>query len=377
MRYTTFNTTQHDQLKEPMFLGEPVNVLRFDEQRFPIFEKLTDKQLSFFWRPEEIDVSKDRLDFQSLPEHERHIFLSNLRFQTLADAAAGRSIAMATLPAVSLPELEAMYELFSAVESAIHSKSYSHIIRNVFDNPTEVFNGIIEIDEIVERSTQICRYYDDLIEYTSWFNLLGEGNHSINGESKEIALPELKKKLFLAILSLNIMEGVRFYVSFACSFAFAERSLMEGNAKIIKLIARDEALHTSAGQHVINNWRTGKDDPEMAEILRDNEQLAYQMFDEVVRDEKAWADYLFRDGSMIGLNAEILKQYVEYIANQRMQQIGLTPQYEVSNNPLPWMNTWLVSDNVQVAPQETEITSYLVGAIDSDVDGEDFGDFAL
>ncbi|RRJ84119.1 class Ia ribonucleoside-diphosphate reductase subunit beta [Aestuariirhabdus litorea] len=377
MRYTTFNTQKHDQLKEPMFLGQPVNVLRFDEQRYPIFEKLTDKQLSFFWRPEEIDVSKDRLDFQSLPEHERHIFLANLRFQTLADAAAGRSIAMATLPAVSLPELEAMYELFSAVESAIHSKSYSHIIRNVFDNPTEIFNGIIEIEEIVERSTQICRYYDDLIEYSSWFNLLGEGNHSVNGERKVISLPELKKKLFLAILSLNIMEGVRFYVSFACSFAFAERSLMEGNAKIIKLIARDEALHTSAGQHVINTWRAGKDDPQMAEIIRENETLAYRMFDEVVRDEKAWAEYLFKDGSMIGLNAEILKQYVEYIANQRMQQIGLTPKYQVTNNPLPWMNTWLVSDNVQVAPQETEITSYLVGAIDRDVDGEDFGDFAL
>ncbi|WP_426416485.1 class Ia ribonucleoside-diphosphate reductase subunit beta [Aestuariirhabdus sp. LZHN29] len=377
MRYTTFNTHKHDQLKEPMFLGQPVNVLRFDEQRYPIFERLTDKQLSFFWRPEEIDVSKDRLDFQSLPEHERHIFLANLRFQTLADAAAGRSIAMATLPAVSLPELEAMYELFAAVESAIHSKSYSHIIRNVFDNPTEIFDGIIEIEEIVERSTQICRYYDDLIEYTGWFNLLGEGNHSVNGERKEITLLELKKKLYLAILSLNIMEGVRFYVSFACSFAFAERSLMEGNAKIIKLIARDEALHTSAGQHVINNWRTGKDDPQMAEILRENENLAYDMFDEVVRDEKAWAEYLFKDGSMIGLNAEILQQYVEYIANQRMQQIGLTPKYEVTNNPLPWMNTWLVSDSVQVAPQETEITSYLVGAIDRDVDGEDFGDFAL
>ncbi len=377
MRFTTFNKNKVDQLKEPMFLGEPVNVLRFDQQKYPIFEKLAEKQLSFFWRPEEVDVSRDRNDFLALPEHEKHIFVSNLRLQTLADALAGRSIAIATVPNVSLPELEVMYELFSAFESAIHSKSYSHIIRNVFNDPDEIFNGIVDIQQIVGRADQLSRYYDDLIEYSQWYNLLGEGEHQVKDKTITLSRRELKKKLYLAILSLNIMEGVRFYVSFACSFAFAERNLMEGNAKIIKLIARDEALHTSGGQHVINIWRDGEDDPEMAEIIRECEHIAYDMFENVVIQEKEWADYLFKDGSMIGLNRDILCQYIEYIANQRMIQIGMEPRFGVTNNPLPWMNNWLTSEAVQVAPQETEITSYLVGQIDNEVNSDDFDDFDL
>lgn len=377
MRFTTFNKKKVDQLKEPMFLGEPVNILRFDQQRYPIFEKLAEKQLSFFWRPEEIDVSRDRKDFVSLPQHEQHIFISNLRLQTLADALAGRSIAIATIPNVSVPELEVMYELFSAFESAIHSKSYSHIIRNVFPDPNVVFDGIIDIQEIVDRAEQLSRFYDDLIEYSNWYNLLGEGTHQVNNTTLEINRRELKKKLYLAILSLNIMEGVRFYVSFACSFAFGERKLMEGNAKIIKLIARDEALHTSGGQHVINIWRSGEDDPEMAEILKECDGIAYEMFEQVVAQEKEWARYLFKDGSMIGLNSDILCQYIEYIANQRMIQIGMEMRFPTVNNPLPWMNNWLTSDAVQVAPQETEITSYLVGQIDNEVNVDDFGDFDL
>ncbi|CAG9296152.1 class Ia ribonucleoside-diphosphate reductase subunit beta [Celerinatantimonas diazotrophica] len=376
MSYSIFPQHQLDATKQNMFFGEPVNVARYDQQRHPIFERLIEKQLSFFWRPEEVDVSQDRIDFQKLPAHEQHIFLSNLKYQTLLDSIQGRSPNVALLPLVSIPELETWIETWSFSET-IHSRSYTHIIRNVVKDPGEVFDEIMVNEHILHRAEDIACYYNDLIESSQRYNLYGEGTHQIQGKKITISLRELKKKLYLCLMAVNALEAIRFYVSFACSFAFAERELMEGNAKIIRLIARDEALHLTGTQHMLNLMRDGKDDPEMAEVAQECQQESFDLFKKAAEQEKEWAEYLFKDGSMIGLNKDILCQYVEYISNIRMQALGLPNVYETKSNPIPWINTWLVSDNVQVAPQEAEISSYLVGQIDSSLDNNDLGDFEL
>lgn len=376
MNYTIFCQTHNDQLKEPMFLGQPVNVARYDQQKYEMFEKLIEKQLSFFWRPEEVDVSQDRIDYADLPEHEKHIFISNLKYQTLLDSIQGRSPNVALLPLISIPELETWVETWAFSET-IHSRSYTHIIRNIVNNPSIVFDDIVTNEEIKKRATDIAGYYDDLITYSNYYNLLGTGKHDINGQTITIDKRELKKKLYLCLMSVNALEAIRFYVSFACSFAFAERELMEGNAKIIKLIARDEALHLTGTQFMINTLRSGEDDPEMEEIAKECEGECYELFLQAAIQEKEWAEYLFSSGSMIGLNKDILCQYIEYITNIRMQAVGLKLPFETKSNPIPWINNWLVSDNVQVAPQEAEISSYLVGQIDAEINEDDLSDFTL
>ena len=378
MSYSIFNQTINDTLVEPMFFGDSVNVARFDQQKFEMFEKLTEKQLSFFWRPEEIDVSKDKIDFAKLLPNEKHIFISNLQYQILLDSVQGRSPNIAFLPIVSLPELENWIETWAFSET-IHSRSYTHIIRAIVNEPGVVFDEIMKTDEIIQRATSVSKYYDKLIKYSQAFLLHGEGKHKVDGEIIDINLYSLKRLLYLTIISVNILEAIRFYVSFACSFAFAERKVMEGNAKIIKLIARDEALHLTGTQHMINLMRDGKDDLDMKAIAIECDSEVIQMFKDAANQEKEWAEYLFRDGSMIGLNAEILKQYLEYITNIRMSALNMKPIFQQTTNPLPWLNHWLDSDNVQVAPQETEITSYLVSAIDNTIDAgdQDFNDFKL
>ncbi len=376
MAYTTFSQHKNNQLLEPMFFGQSVNVARYDQQKYDIFEKLIEKQLSFFWRPEEVDVSRDRIDFQALPEHEKHIFLSNLKYQTLLDSIQGRSPNIALLPLISIPELETWVETWSFSET-IHSRSYTHIIRNIVNDPSLVFDDIVTNEEILKRAKDISGYYDKLIEMTGWYHLLGVGTHQVNGAGVVVNLHELKKCLYLCLMSVNALEAIRFYVSFACSFAFAERELMEGNAKIIRLIARDEALHLTGTQHMLNLMRSGEDDPEMAEIAKECERECYDLFVLAAQQEKEWAGYLFRDGSMIGLNKDILCQYVDYITNIRMQAVGLHLPFTTRSNPIPWINTWLVSDNVQVAPQEVEVSSYLVGQIDSEMNSGDLSDFEL
>ncbi len=376
MKYSTFNQVKNDQLLEPIFLGNSVNVSRYDQQKHIAFEKLIEKQLSFFWRPEEIDVSKDRADWQSISEAEKHIFISNLKYQTLLDSMAARSVNAVFLPLVSLPEVETWIETWAFSET-IHSRSYTHILRNLFTNPAEVFDDIVVNPAILKRASSIAKYFDDVIFMSQIFNLHGEGTHQVDGETVVVSKRLLKERIYLAICSVNALEAIRFYVSFACSFAFSERQLLEGNSKIIKLIARDEALHLTGTQHILNIWANGQDDPEMQEISEQLNDQGRQIFMDVVEQEKEWADYLFKDGSMIGLNAEMLKQYIEYISNQRMAAIGFEPPFKIRNNPLPWINSYLVSDNVQVAPQETEISSYLVGQTDSSVDSSDFEDFDL
>ncbi len=376
MAYSIFNKTSVNTLEQPMFFGHSVNVARFDKQKFEIFEKLTEKQLSFFWRPEEVDISKDRLDFANLLPNEKHIFISNLQYQILLDSVQGRSPNIAFLPIVSLPELENWIETWSFSET-IHSRSYTHIIRGIINEPGAVFDDITKTEHIIQRAESVSEKYDDLIKHTQAYLLHGQEQFQCGTEQIKIELHQLKKKLYLTLMSVNILEAIRFYVSFACSFAFAERKIMEGNAKIIEFIARDEALHLAGTQHMLNLMAQGKDDPEMAQIAKESEKEVRQMFVEACEQEQQWAQYLFSDGSMIGLNAEILKQYLEYITNIRMKALNLEPIFGPRENPIPWINHWLDSDNVQVAPQETEITSYLVSAIDSTMSNDDFNGFKL
>ena len=377
MTYSIFSQMPNNALKEPMFFGQPVNVARYDQQKHPIFEQLIEKQLSFFWRPEEVDVSKDRIDFSNLSSHEQHIFLSNLKYQTLLDSIQGRSPNVVLLPLVSIPELETWIETWSFSET-IHSRSYTHIIRNIVNDPNIIFDDIMQNEHILGRASDIAQYYDELYRSSQLYSLYGPGTHNVNGEQVTVDLRSLKKQMYLCIMAVNVLEAIRFYVSFACSFAFAERKLMEGNAKIIKLIARDEALHLTGTQHMLNLMRNGRDDPEMVEIAEECYEESIEIFRKAAEQEKEWAGYLFKDGSMIGLNKDILCQYIEYITNLRMETVGLPAAFPNSkSNPIPWINTWLSSDNVQVAPQETEISSYLVGQIDSDLSDSDFDDFEL
>ena len=377
MTYSIFSQTPNNALKEPMFFGQPVNVARYDQQKHPIFEQLIEKQLSFFWRPEEVDVSRDRIDYGNLSSHEQHIFISNLKYQTLLDSIQGRSPNVVLLPLVSIPELETWIETWTFSET-IHSRSYTHIIRNIVNDPGIVFDDIMQNEHILERAADIAKYYDDLYYNSQLYNMYGAGTHTVNGKEVTVSLKSLKKQLYLCLMAVNVLEAIRFYVSFACSFAFAERKLMEGNAKIIKLIARDEALHLTGTQHILNLMRNGRDDPEMVDIAYECYQESIDIFTKAAEQEKEWAGYLFKDGSMNGLNKDILCQYIEFITNLRMEAVGLPVAFPNSkSNPIPWINTWLSSDNVQVAPQETEISSYLVGQIDSDLSDSDFDDFEL
>lgn len=391
MAYTTFSKNKNDQLKEPMFFGQNVNVARYDQQKYAIFERLIEKQLSFFWRPEEVDVSQDRIDYAGLPDHEKHIFISNLKYQTLLDSVQGRSPNVAFLPIVSIPELETWIESWSFSET-VHSRSYTHIIRNIVNDPSIVFDDIVENPEIQKRARDVSKYYDTLILESQLYQLHGDGiwykENKKTGEIdiskekkdgwKQVTMRGLKRHLYLALVSVNVLEAIRFYVSFACSFAFAERKLMEGNAKIIKFIARDELLHLSGTQHIINLCQSGVDDPEMAEVAKECEEEAYAIFMDAVNQEKEWAEYLFKDGSMIGLNKEILFQYIEYITNQRLKAVNFKPAFaDKKSNPIPWIDQWLNSDNVQVAPQETEISSYLTGQVNSAINSKELGDLEL
>ena len=374
MSYSIFNQEINDTLKEPMFFGDSVNVARFDQQKFEIFEKLTEKQLSFFWRPEEIDVSKDKIDFSKLLPNEKHIFISNLQYQILLDSVQGRSPNIAFLPIVSLPELENWIETWAFSET-IHSRSYTHIIRAIMNEPGVVFDEIMKTDEIIQRATSVSKYYDKLIKHTQAYLLHGEGEHLINGESININLYSLKRLVYLTIMSVNILEAIRFYVSFACSFAFAERKVMEGNAKIIKLIARDENVHLASTQQMLK--LLPQDDKDYAKIAVELKEECTQMFLDAVEQEKVWADYLFKDGSIIGLNAELLKQYVEFIAGKRMRAVQLESPFNTGTNPLPWTQAWITGSSVQVAPQETEISSYVIGGTKQDVDNDTFKGFSL
>jgi ribonucleoside-diphosphate reductase beta chain len=349
-------------------------IQRYDVLKYRQFDKLTDKQLGFFWRPEEVDVLRDAKDFKELTEHEQHIFTSNLKRQILLDSVQGRSPNLAFLPIATIPELETWIQTW-AFNETIHSRSYTHIIRNVYSNPSDVFDELTEIDEIVDCAVDISKYYDDLIEAVAWYKLLGLGVHRVNGENVVVNMYELKKKLWLCLNSVNALEGIRFYVSFACSWAFAELKKMEGNAKIIKLIARDENVHLGSTQTLLK--LLPQDDPDYIRIKEETRAECEAMFLSAAKQEKDWAHYLFKDGSMIGLNEQLLAQYVDWLTCKRMTAVGLDCGIKPGSNPLPWTAKWIAGAEVQVAPQETEISSYVIGGTKQDVDGNTFKGFSL
>jgi ribonucleoside-diphosphate reductase beta chain len=375
---TVFNTNSVETKKQPMFFGSPLGVQRYDGAKYPVFEKLTQQQLGYFWRPEEISLQKDRSDYHMLRPEQKHIFTSNLKYQILLDSVQGRGPGMAFTPYCSLPELEACMKVWEFMEM-IHSRSYTYIIKNVYSDPTEVFDTILNNEKILERAASVTGAYDDFINSAQGYGNSNLWIHAMEGagNAREERL-EIKRKLYRAIANVNILEGIRFYVSFACSFAFGELKLMEGSAKIISLIARDENQHLVITQNILNKWREG-DDPEMQQIAKEEESWVISSFERCVNEEKAWAEYLFKDGSMIGLNDKLLNNYVEWIANRRMKSIGIKPLYDVAakNNPLPWTEHWISSKGLQVAPQETEVESYVVGGIKQDVTQDTFAGFQL
>lgn len=365
MSYSVFDSNnKRDHMKVRAFLDEAPTIARFDRQKYPFLEKLTQQQLSYFWRPEEIDLYRDSKDFKLLTDHEKHVFTSNLKRQILLDSVQGRAPTAAFGPIVSLPELETWIQTWTFSET-IHSRSYTHILRNLYADPSVVFDGLLDIGEIVDCARDITALYDELIRGNALF-----------AESSEYYNPlSHKREIWMCLMSVNVLEGVRFYVSFACSWAFAELKKMEGNAKIIKLIARDENLHLAGTQQLLKVLPS--DDPDFEAIRGATRDACVQMFVDAVNQEKVWAKHLFKDGSMIGLNEKLLSDYIEWIAEKRMKAVGLPCPYKVGSNPLPWTQKWIAGSDVQVAPQETEISSYQIGAVKKDVTDTTFKGFSL
>ena len=375
---TVFNTNHVDTKKQPMFFGAPLGIQRYDSYKYPIFEKLTQQQLGYFWRPEEISLQKDRADYATLRPEQKHIYTANLKYQIMLDSVQGRGPGLAFIPYCSLPELEGAMTVWEMMEM-IHSRSYTYIIKNIYPDPSELFDTILDDANIMIRAKSVTEAYDDFIRAAQEYSSGNQWQHQLEGvDAAKETLYELKRKLYRAVVNVNILEGIRFYVSFACSFAFGELKLMEGSAKIISLIARDESQHLVLTQNIINKWRDG-DDPDILKIGKEEEQWTIEQFKKTVDEEKAWAQYLFKDGSIIGLNDKLLNSYVEYIANRRMRAIGLKPVFDtpMSNNPLPWTQHWLSSKGLQVAPQETEVESYVIGGIKQDVKANTFSGFKL
>ena len=375
---TVFNTEEVETTKQPMFFGKPLGIQRYDNYKYPVFERLTTQQLGYFWRPEEVSLQKDRSDYQLLRPEQKHIFTSNLKYQVMLDSVQGRGPGMAFAPYCSLPELEGCMKVWEFMEM-IHSRSYTYIIKNVYSNPSDVFDTILTDDRILERAQSVTQAYDDFINGAHEYDQSNMWKDGWKGSYvSQSTIYELKRKLFRAVANVNILEGIRFYVSFACSFAFGELKLMEGSAKIVSLIARDENQHLVITQQILNKWRNG-DDPDMKKIFKEEEPWFYKTFENAVNQEKLWSEYLFKNGSMIGLNEKLLQQYVEWIANKRMKAVGLKPVYDIAQraNPLPWTQHWISSKGLQVAPQETEVESYVVGGIKQDVKKDTFSGFKL
>lgn len=361
---TVFNIN-HTQKQQYMFFGEEQNIYRIDKFVYPQFDKLARKQKGFFWQPEEVDLTKDRRDFKTLTEAQEHIFTNTLMYQNMLDSVQGRGPDLALLPHCSLPELESTILWWSAMEQT-HADSYSYLVRNVYSDPTKVFDYSIVNPNIITRAQQTIKYYDDFMKASVEYRA---------GVSK-ISLRELKRKFMLMIISINILEGVSFFQSFACSFAFAESGLMIGNSNIISLIARDEALHLAVTQNILKLWREGKDDPEFQSLFFEEIDQIKAMYDNVVKQEREWSDYLFEKGTILGLNKAMFNEYVEFIAGQRLKNLGIKHEY-TTKNPFPWTLKYFNTSDKQTAPQENEKLEYIIGGIKNDLQEHDFSKFTV
>lgn len=369
---TVFNKNVVDHMKAPLFLGEAMGLARYETVKHPAIDKLTERSLSFFWRPEEVDLSKDAIDYNQLSEAEQHVFTQNLKYQSLLDSVQGRAPNLVFLPIVSDVALETWITTWSFSET-IHSRSYTHIMRNIYVDPSAVFDKILLDSKIMARATSVTQYYDNLIKELKTYDLVSQPVFS--PELRIAQLTKVKEALYLAMHAVNALEAIRFYVSFACTFSFAERGIMEGNAKIMRLIARDEQLHLKGTQYLIRAWQNAEDDSEMYEIAKRLEHKAVQIFLEVAEQEKDWARDLLGNVTIPGLSLSSMLDYIDYLTVSRMRSAGLPAPEELNTSmkhPLPWIRKWLNSDSVQVAAQEAELSSYLIGQVDSTLDDSFF-----
>lgn len=379
---TVFNTQQVDVLNEPMFFGSGLGLARYDIQRHKVFEELIEKQLSFFWRPEEVNLMLDSAQFNKLPQFQQDIFTNNLKYQSLLDSIQGRAPSAVLMALISDPSLDTWVATWTFSET-IHSRSYTHIMRNLYTDPSKVFDEIVLDEAIMKRAESIGKYYDDvLVKTREWenakeiFKCFSENEYDLDAYSNSLMHMEeckhdLMKSLYLCLHVINALEAIRFYVSFACTFNFHKNmEIMEGNAKIMKFIARDEQLHLKGTQYIIRQLQSGTDGDEWVQIAKECEQEAVDIFMEVNSQEKEWAAHLFKDGTCPGINTQSMCAFVDYLTVSRMKQCGLPcPITDApTKHPYPWIREYLNSDLVQAAPQEVEISSYLVAQIDNDVD---------
>lgn len=349
---TVLNKANVDALKNPLFLGEPLSLQRYDRIKYPKLDELYDQQCTFFWRPTEIALSKDAADYHKLADEERFVFDSNIRFQTTVDSMLSRSIHQLRTH-VTNTELEACMGAWAFFED-IHSRSYTYLLQNVHTNASRFFDSVMEDKEIVKRAHAISSKYDELL-----------------GDPKD-----LRQCIFDALLVTQITEGLTFYVSFACSFYFGYRGKMEGNAAIINLIARDENLHVAITQNVMKYLRDNKDEG-FQDIVEKSEDKVYEAYTIAVQAEKDWADYLFSKGNLVGLTSDSLKQYVEWLANNRLSSLGYKRIFGTKTNPLAgWLDGFYDSKKNQIAPQEVQGTSY-VKSVKTDIPKGSFEGFKL
>ena len=359
---------QTNYLKRKMFLDPegPVTVQRFEEVKYSKLQKFEELARGFFWVPEEITLTKDKIDFKEATEAVKHIFTSNLLRQTALDSLQGRGPSQIFTPVVSLPELEALVYNWTFFETNIHSRSYSHIIRNIYNVPKDVFNTIHDTAEIVDMASSVGKYYDDLHR----LNCLKE----IADPTKEVVLePAHIKAIWLALNASYALEAFRFMVSFATSLAMVENKIFIGNGNIIALILQDELLHAEWTAWIIN--QVVKDDARFQQAKIECEQEVFHMYMDVIREEKQWADYLFSKGVVIGLNAEILKDFVDYTAFTRLKEIGIKyVEDHPKTNPIPWFNKHVNINKKQTALQESESTNYVIGVMSDTVNYEELPD---
>jgi len=355
--------TPTNYLKRKMFLDGVVTVQRFEEYRYPKIAKFEELARGFFWVPEEISLTKDKMDHKEASDAVKHIFTSNLLRQTALDSIQGRAPAQVFNPVISIPELESLVSNWSFFETNIHSKSYSHIIRNVYGVPKEEFNKIHDTTEIVEMASSVGKYYDLL--------------HKLNCQKEllPVGVPEAEhvRAIWMALNASYALEALRFMVSFATSLAMVENRIFIGNGNIISLILQDELLHAEWTAWLINN--VVKDDERFAQIVDSCRDEVYAMYMEVIAEEKAWADYLFKKGVVIGLNAAILSDFVDYTAFVRLKDIGIKYLADhPKTSPIPWFNKHLNIGKKQTALQESESTNYVIGAMGSEIDYSELPD---
>ena len=363
MSLAQYNLHKHtNYLKRSMFLDPegPVTVQRFEEVKYPRIQKFEETARGFFWVPEEVTLTKDKIDFKEATEAVRHIFTSNLLRQTALDSIQGRAPSQVFSPVISIPELEALVNNWSFFETNIHSKSYSHIIRNIYGVPKEEFNKIHETREIVDMAASVGRYYDEL--------------HKLNSQ-KEIGAMLVSEQdhiraIWMALNASYALEALRFMVSFATSLAMVENRIFIGNGNIIALILQDELLHAEWTAWIINQVQ--REDARFAKAAEESRSEVYQMYLEVVAEEKAWADYLFKKGVVIGLNAQILKDFVDYTAFTRLRDIGIKYLEEhPKTTPIPWFNKHVNINKKQTALQESESTNYVIGVMSDSLNKEE------